>query len=53
MLKIKQYMINTIFSSPLERLSNIHIRYIFQYLSATSFRVAIDDNQHAEFLEGE
>jgi hypothetical protein len=60
MLKIKQYMIefeakcfNTIFSIVLERLSNIHIRCIFQYLSVATFRVAINDGQHAEILEGE
>jgi hypothetical protein len=51
MLKIKQYMIefeakcfNTIFSTQLERLPNVYIRYTFQYLSVTSFGVAIDDS---------
>jgi hypothetical protein len=37
----------------LKRLSSVHIRYVFRYLSLTSFRVAIDGSQHAEILEGE
>jgi hypothetical protein len=53
MLKIKQYMIE--FEAKCFQYDFFcRVRmYIFQYWSLTSFRVAIDDSQHVEILEGE
>jgi hypothetical protein len=53
MIEFEAKCFNTISIVKLERLSDVHIQYIFQYLSVTSFRVSVDDGQHAEIPKGE
>jgi hypothetical protein len=52
MIEFEAKCFNAIFPTALERIKCTYA-VLFQYLSASSFRVAIDDSHNAQILEGE